>query len=150
MQHNGTGVVYLLHFDRPFGHARHYTGWVTTRTYLLPRLGAHTYGVGARLMAVVAEAGIGFQLARTWDGGRTRERQLKRQGGASRRCPICKAPTLPQLASLTLDQPTGDQVMEELELGAGVSFDDAWAAGDGEVWAGQAWLGPDYDGGNAA
>jgi hypothetical protein len=21
-----TGTVYLLHFDRPFGHARHYTG----------------------------------------------------------------------------------------------------------------------------
>jgi hypothetical protein len=30
-------------------------------------------------------------LARTWPGGRKRERQLKTQGGASRQCPICKA-----------------------------------------------------------
>ena len=21
------GIVYLLHFDRPYQHARHYTGW---------------------------------------------------------------------------------------------------------------------------
>jgi hypothetical protein len=133
VQHNGTGVVYLLHFDRPFGHARHYTGWVTTRTYLLPRLGAHTDGVGARLMQVIAEAGIGFRLARTWDGGRTRERQLKRQGGASRRCPICKAPTLAQLARLTLDQPSGDQVLADLELGAGVGFDEVYQDQDGEL-----------------
>jgi hypothetical protein len=41
-------------------------------------------------MQVVGEAGIGFQLARTWDGDRYRERALKRQGGASRRCPICR------------------------------------------------------------
>jgi hypothetical protein len=133
MQYNGTGVVYLLHFHRHYGHARHYTGWVTTRTYLLPRLGAHTDGVGARLMTVIAEAGIGFRLARTWDGGRSRERQLKRQGGASRRCPICKAPTLAQLARLILDQPSGDQVLEELELGAGVSFDEVHQDQDGEL-----------------
>jgi len=41
-------------------------------------------------MAVIAEAGIAWTLARTWPGSRTRERQLKRQGGASRRCPICR------------------------------------------------------------
>ena len=84
------GVVYLLHFDRPYRHASHYTGWVHSPTFLQPRLGAHRDGVGARLMQVVGEAGIGFQLARTWDGDRHRERALKRQGGASRRCPICR------------------------------------------------------------
>ena len=84
------GVIYLLHFDRPYRHARHYTGWVHSPTFLQPRLGAHRDGVGARLMAVIGEAGIGFQLARTWEGDRHRERALKRQGGASRRCPICR------------------------------------------------------------
>ena len=84
------GVIYLLHFDRPYRHASHYTGWVHSRTFLQPRLGAHRDGVGARLMQVVGEAGIGFQLARTWEGDRHRERVLKRQGGASRRCPICR------------------------------------------------------------
>jgi predicted GIY-YIG superfamily endonuclease len=80
------GVVYLLHFDRPFGHARHYTGWTTD---LVARLAEHAAGRGARLLAVVTEAGIGWQLARTWCGTRNTERALKRQGGASRRCPLC-------------------------------------------------------------
>jgi predicted GIY-YIG superfamily endonuclease len=80
------GTVYLLHFDRPYVHAKHYTGWTDQ---LDTRLTEHAAGRGARLMAVITEAGIGFQLARTWVGGRARERQLKLQGGASRHCPIC-------------------------------------------------------------
>jgi hypothetical protein len=39
---------------------------------------------------VITQAGISFRVARLWPGvTRARERQLKRQGGASRRCPIC-------------------------------------------------------------
>ena len=87
-----SGVVYLLHFDRPYRHAGHYTGWTTS---LLDRLEAHADGRGARLMAVITAAGIGFTLARTWPGTRTRERALKRQGGASRRCPICRTTRQP-------------------------------------------------------
>ncbi|WP_306359512.1 hypothetical protein [Nocardia sp. CC227C] len=83
---NVDGTVYLLHFDRPYGHAKHYTGWTTD---LESRLADHRSGNGARLMAVIREAGIGFSLARTWTGTRSRERQLKREGGAARRCPMC-------------------------------------------------------------
>ncbi len=78
--------MYLLHFDRPFKHARHYTGWASN---LDARLAEHSAGHGARLLAVVAEHGITWQLARTWQGTRGRERQLKVQGGAARRCPLC-------------------------------------------------------------
>ena len=81
-----TGVVYLLHFVRPYAHARHYTGWTAD---LAARLAEHAAGRSARLLAVVVDAGIGWQLARTWDGSRRLERALKRQGGASRRCPLC-------------------------------------------------------------
>jgi predicted GIY-YIG superfamily endonuclease len=81
-----SGTVYLLHFDRPYGHARHYLGWTAD---LPSRLAEHAAGRGARLLEVVSQAGIGWQLARTWTGGRARERQLKRQGGASRCCPCC-------------------------------------------------------------
>lgn len=81
-----SGVVYLLHFTRPYRHARHYTGWTTD---LAARLDEHAAGRGARLLAVVSEAGITWSLARTWSGTRARERQLKTQGGASRRCPLC-------------------------------------------------------------
>jgi hypothetical protein len=43
--------------SRPIQH------WVHSPTFLEPRLGAHRDGVGARLMAVIGEAGIDFQLA---------------------------------------------------------------------------------------
>jgi hypothetical protein len=52
----------------------------------------HANGTGARLMQVVTGAGIGFTVARTWpDGDRGKERRLKRSGGASRYCPLCRA-----------------------------------------------------------
>jgi predicted GIY-YIG superfamily endonuclease len=81
-----TGTVYLLHFDRPYAHAAHYTGWTAD---LHQRLADHAAGRGARLLAVIDAAGIGYRLARTWPGTRATERALKRQGGASRRCPLC-------------------------------------------------------------
>ena len=90
-------VVYLLHFDRlyvPYPDAPlwdcagHYCG----TTDLAARLARHAAGNGARLVAVVHQAGISWQLARVWPGPRERERQLKRQGGASRRCPLCRLP----------------------------------------------------------
>jgi predicted GIY-YIG superfamily endonuclease len=81
-----TGTVYLLHFSQPYQHARHYTGWTAN---LPARLADHQAGRGARLLAVAQDAGITWTVARTWPGTRTRERALKRQGGAARRCPLC-------------------------------------------------------------
>jgi hypothetical protein len=112
------GVIYLLHFDRPIGDvanprgfASHYTGW----THDLPaRLVDHAAGRGARIMQVVGEAGIGWQLARIWTGTRTRERSLKRSGGAARRCPVC------QLTALGLQPPRPVDPLA-LELGARVA-----------------------------
>jgi hypothetical protein len=56
---------------------------------LARRLTRHGTARGAKLMLAVRRAGITWQLARTWPGDRARERQLKRQGGAARRCPLC-------------------------------------------------------------
>ena len=81
------GTAYLLHFDQRYQHAAHYLGWSAN---LPVRLVAHECGQGARLTEVVAEAGIRWVLTRTWPGvTRDYERSLKRQGGASRRCPAC-------------------------------------------------------------
>ena len=80
------GTVYLLHFDQPYRHARHYVGWASN---VKRRLAEHEAGRGARLLAVVRAAGIGWQLARLWPGSRARERQIKRQGGHARHCPLC-------------------------------------------------------------
>lgn len=91
-----SGTIYLLHFDQPYRHARHYTGWTTDLT---ARLGQHQSGHGARLLAVVNAVGITWTLARTWQGPRARERALKRQGGASRRCPICGIRPRPEVTT---------------------------------------------------
>jgi predicted GIY-YIG superfamily endonuclease len=79
--------VYLLHFDQPFKHARHYLGWAAD---IDARVGQHAEGTGARLMAVLFEHGIGFELARTWPGAsRKRERQLKNSRCTPKYCPLC-------------------------------------------------------------
>lgn len=80
-------TVYLLHFSRRYQHAGHYIGVAHN---LERRIDEHRRGRGARLMEVVSQAGIDFTVARTWTGDRVRERQLKKQGGASRLCPLCK------------------------------------------------------------
>ena len=85
-------MVYLIHFDRPYKHARHYTGWTRNAKTLPRRIAHHRNGTGARLMQVVTEAGITFEVAKTWpDGTRDDERRLKRRGGAARICPTCRA-----------------------------------------------------------
>ena len=77
---------YLLHFSKPYKHARHYLG---SAKDLYVRLQQHNAGQGARLTQVVREAGIELYLARTWNGDRAYERKLKRQHGGPRLCPIC-------------------------------------------------------------
>jgi hypothetical protein len=84
------GIVYLLHLSRPHKHARHYTGWARGGPrQLARRLAEHGTRRGTPLLLAAREAGITWQLARTWPGTRARERQLKEQGGASRRCLLC-------------------------------------------------------------
>ena len=87
-------TVYLIHFERPIGdlgnprgRAQHYLG---SSDDLEARLEAHRSGNGARLMEVVSERGVDWELVRTWPGGRTAERKLKRWHNSRRLCPICK------------------------------------------------------------
>jgi predicted GIY-YIG superfamily endonuclease len=82
------GTVYLLHFSEPYRHAKHYVGYTTN---LSARLEAHSKGNGARLLEVITQAGLSFQLARTWQGTRKTERALKNQKNAPRFCPVCKS-----------------------------------------------------------
>ncbi len=98
-----TSIVYLLHFSEPYKHAKHYMG---SAVDLDARLAEHAAGQGARLTQVVKGDGITWTLARTWQGGRRRERQLKNQGGASRCCPTCKAGRTPP--AFTLEQVNRD------------------------------------------
>jgi hypothetical protein len=85
MAHNG--IVYLLHFDRSYRHARHYIGFTQS---LEQRLAEHRAGRGSPLIAAAIADGIDFQLAAIWQGDRHAERRLHRQKNArARLCPIC-------------------------------------------------------------
>jgi hypothetical protein len=88
------GTVYLIHLSEPYvggpgphATARHYLGWAADLDH---RIAQHRAGQGARLMAAVATAGIGFVVARTWSGGRDLERQLKRRHNSPQLCPVCR------------------------------------------------------------
>jgi hypothetical protein len=99
------GWVYLLCFRDPATgahrplvgkgcrgqYAGHYWGWTDD---LIRRINQHRnprwYGPG-RLVQVALEAGLTFELAwLEYPATRGRERRLKNQGSAYRRCPLCR------------------------------------------------------------
>lgn len=82
------GTVYLIHFEKPLAHARHYLGYTDD---LLTRMKQHRKGNGSRLMQVIGEHGIDWILVRTWRGTRKLERQLKNRKNSPQLCPICQA-----------------------------------------------------------
>lgn len=65
-------TVYVLHVERPFKQSAHYLGCTNT---LIARIAQHRAGRGARLLEVIGEYGIGFEVVRTWPGDRTLERR---------------------------------------------------------------------------
>ena len=93
------GYVYILHFHTPLATGRkssqHYVGWSRRWAW---RIGLHRAGAGARIMAVCADRGIGFDVAtvaqqvvcrgRTYTGTNA-ERQIKRSHHIARYCPLC-------------------------------------------------------------
>jgi len=81
-----TPTVYLLHFLKPYKHARHCLGFSSN---LDKRITDHLAGMEARLMEVVTASGIQWKIARTWPGDRELERKLKNRKDAPRLCPIC-------------------------------------------------------------
>ena len=80
-------MIYLIHFDRPLHHARHYLGYCAEGT-LEVRLIRHRAGRGARLLAVLRERNIGWRVVRVLEGDRRLERSLKGTSSV-RLCPVC-------------------------------------------------------------
>jgi hypothetical protein len=83
-------MVYLIHFDHPLHHARHYLGYCADGT-LQVRLIRHRAGRGARLLAVLRELNIGWRVVRVFEGDRRLERRLKNQHKIRGYCPVCSA-----------------------------------------------------------
>lgn len=86
-------TVYLLHLSQPLGserhHAQHYIGQAVD---LDRRMCEHRRGGSntAKLIQAAHRLGVGFTLARTWEGGRDLEKKLKAQKKARLLCPICR------------------------------------------------------------
>lgn len=82
------GCVYLIHFDEPLKHARHYLGYSRN---VVQRFESHIKGRGARLLEVLNEQGITYKVVRVWAGvDRHFERKLKRRKGTPKLCPVCR------------------------------------------------------------
>lgn len=78
---------YLLHFDPPYKHARHYLGYAEN---LDARVEHHRNGTGANLTKYASRAGVKMTVARVWDNAdRKAERKLKTSKHHSRLCPLC-------------------------------------------------------------
>ncbi len=89
-------ALYLLHFDRPYKHARHYLGWSADVASLQRRVEAHAaaslgYGKNHKLMIAARAAGISFIVSRIWPHGTRADEKRKKQRGHARHCPICRA-----------------------------------------------------------
>lgn len=86
-------TVYLIHFARPYRHAKHYVGYTALES-VEDRMRRHRNGSGSRLLQVVTQAGIEWWIARVWEfptvgEARKKERQLKNHS-AGRNCPVCR------------------------------------------------------------
>lgn len=83
------GEIYLLHFDRPLAHARHYLGWAKNAKARIRHHEKNTSQVA--IIDALHKNGIGFEVARIWKNvDRNYERKLKNMHDLSRICPICK------------------------------------------------------------
>jgi len=79
-------TIYLLHFEPPYKHARHYLGIAHD---LDQRIAQHQAGNGARLTQVATNHGCKLILVRTWKGEKTDERKLKNRKNSPTLCPLC-------------------------------------------------------------
>jgi hypothetical protein len=86
-------MIYLLHFERPYPAGRrpqHYLGHADEGRFDR-RLEEHRNGSNkARLTQVMAEAGIKFVVARTWEGDYDLEKEFKRRHRPASLCPVCQ------------------------------------------------------------
>lgn len=83
-------MIYLVHFEKPFKHAKHYVGFTdkTLKERFARHMSLARMHRGSALLRAVLAAGIKFKVVRTWEGDRNEERRMK-SGGNSWRCPVC-------------------------------------------------------------
>lgn len=96
-------MIYILCFERPFKHARHYVGF-TKRNDVAERVEQHLKGQGSPLLRAVVAAGIPVVLATSFEGTRDDERTLKNCKNAAFFCPRCRKAYLQKKAGQKREQ----------------------------------------------
>jgi predicted GIY-YIG superfamily endonuclease len=87
MAEGAPGIVYLIHFARPYEHERHYVGWTRAPSR---RFAAHLSGRGSPLVFAASVAGCLPKIVRTFQlRTRRTERWIKNQKNTGRYCPVC-------------------------------------------------------------
>jgi predicted GIY-YIG superfamily endonuclease/GNAT superfamily N-acetyltransferase len=113
-------LIYVLHFDTPLAHARHYIGCTEN---LRARLTAHANGAGSRICRELIKREIGWKLGGlyqcTHKQMRRLERSLKDQKHSSRFCEICNSVTakFPECTSFPIDMlpfPTASDALRKI------------------------------------
>jgi len=82
-------MVYLLHFDRPFRHMRHYVGAAAdllALELLIANPGMHTR---SSMLIAAKKAGVRFTIGRIWRGGAERADLVRSHQNHTRHCDIC-------------------------------------------------------------
>ena len=82
-------MIYLIHFQTPFMHCKHYLGYCADDR-LEKRIYEHFNAPRVALMQMIKRKGIPWEVARLMEGGRDREAHLKYQiKKIAPYCPIC-------------------------------------------------------------
>lgn len=87
-----TWYLYVIHFDKKYKHAGHYTGIAINPEQ---RFVEHCKGTGARLTEVVSGQQINMRLSilkrfRGFSKAHLEEKRLKKWNNARKYCSICK------------------------------------------------------------
>lgn len=81
------GYVYLIHFERPVGNARHYIGYTES---FEQRIESHRAGTGSALCKIANEKGINWLVVRVWHDATRQDEVRIKKSTAKHICPICK------------------------------------------------------------
>jgi predicted GIY-YIG superfamily endonuclease len=111
-------MVYLIHFEKKFKHAQHYIGFAVSESAFKRRMKKHRSGLGANLLKHVNEAGINWEVVRTWpDGDRNFERRLKNMKKSQDYCPECCAARkkkVPSINQTNLHEESNTQTCQQV------------------------------------
>src|SRR5512142_1788858 len=84
-------MIYVLHFEPPLKHARHYVGFAESKRTLRARIEHHLAGSGAKIVAAAVAAGCTVTMTASFEGTRDDERRIKKGGHGPSVCPVCRA-----------------------------------------------------------